>query len=270
MKKNAIATASLADYAAVINDEHRAAYGCAQEAIEHARVAGEHLLKAKAALKHGEWLPWLAANVDVGERQARRYMAVAENWAAISVKSDFKSDLTLAGALDALAKATPKAEQKQAPEPPKSVPVTDLPSGQEPQSAAAADLPAEHEPFAESQAAPAKSVEAEERKPPKVIQADAETLLAQVEALKAELKVAYEKLEMMTDDNEALLAEVKSLQFVQESNDQVKAALAEAKKFREINRVLEERNRGFQNEKNEAIRSAKSWQRQYEKARKAA
>lgn len=95
---NRVTTASLADYAAVINDEHRAAYGCAQQAIEHARIAGEHLMKAKAALKHGEWLPWLAANVEVSESQAQRYMKVAQNWGDLIAKSVDVTRLTIAKA----------------------------------------------------------------------------------------------------------------------------------------------------------------------------
>lgn len=63
-----------------------------------------------------------------------------------------------------------------------------------------------------------------------------------------------------------LLEENKSLAEVMESGDQLAAALAEAKKYREMNRILEERIRGLMNEKNEAIRAAKMWQRKAEKA----
>lgn len=54
------------------------------------------------------------------------------------------------------------------------------------------------------------------------------------------------------------------------ASDQLAAAMAECKKLRELVRVLEERNRGMQNEKNQAIRSAQSWQRKFERAQKAA
>ena len=42
------------------------------------------LLQIKSGLSHGEWLPWLngeiaAGRLEVGERQARRYMQVASN-----------------------------------------------------------------------------------------------------------------------------------------------------------------------------------------------
>jgi hypothetical protein len=191
-----ITTASLADYAAVINDEHRAAYGCAQQAIEHARVAGEHLLKAKAALKHGEWLPWLAANVEVTERQAQRYMKVAENWAALSAKYDAASYLTIDGALKELAKPKPQAEPSQ-------------PAG------------------------------------PKITadQAPSEPIVAR---------------------------ELVFLQKIEGEGDKLAAALAEVKRLQAVVRVQEERMRGLQNEKNEAVRAAKMWQRKYEQAQRAA
>ena len=125
----AIAKASLADYAAVINDEHRAAFQSAQTAIEHARVAGEHLIKAKAALNHGEFGKWLAANVECSERTAQGYMRVATNWTQVESKSATVADLTLRGALDALSK--PKLES------PKTAPRANLPKSAEP-----ADMPA--------------------------------------------------------------------------------------------------------------------------------
>jgi hypothetical protein len=66
-----------ADLAPAINEQHRLAIAKARDAIEHARRAGELLLRVKAALPHGAFLQWLAANVDVTPRQAQRYMAAA-------------------------------------------------------------------------------------------------------------------------------------------------------------------------------------------------
>lgn len=60
-------------------------------------------------------------------------------------------------------------------------------------------------------------------------------------------------------DNEAMAR-------VFEANDQVATALAEAKRFREENRVLNERIHGLQNELNAAKRQAKYWQRRAEGA----
>jgi hypothetical protein len=214
---NRIAPATLTDYAVIINDEHRAAFGCAQQAIEHARVAGEHLLKAKAALKHGEWLPWLEMSVEVGARQAQKYMKLAENWPAISAKYESNSYLSIDEALADLPK----------PEPVKSVTVT----------------------------APVKSAEPTDL--PQAPQPAVETQVTELDALKSD----YRELIQQAAETQA---DLDSLSVVVESDDKLKAALAEAKKYREMNRILEERIRGLQNEKNEAIRAAKSWQRKYE------
>jgi len=71
-----IATARLA-LASEINQAHANAVRHAGTAIDFAKHAGELLLQVKAELKHGEFIPWLAANCDVSDRQARRYMAAA-------------------------------------------------------------------------------------------------------------------------------------------------------------------------------------------------
>ncbi len=242
MKKNAIATASLADYAAVINDEHRAAYGCAQQAIEHARVAGEHLLKAKAALKHGEWLPWLAANVEVSESQAQRYMKVAQNWSTLESKQGALSGLTLEKALDALAK--PKQETA------KSRVTRDLPTEPEgdSKSRVTTDLPDEPEP-----PKPAKPI-----KP------------AEIEKLQAENEELSAQLAELAKQQEPLQDEVTFLRKIEDEGDKLKEACAEVKRLQALVRVQEERIRGLMNEKNEAVRAAKMWKAKFEKAERAA
>ncbi|MGL6080015.1 hypothetical protein [Methyloversatilis discipulorum] len=60
------------------------------------------------------------------------------------------------------------------------------------------------------------------------------------------------------------VADNESMSRVFEANDQVAAAMAEAKRFREENRVLNERIHGLQNEVNAARRQAKYWQRRAE------
>ncbi|WP_218510618.1 DUF3102 domain-containing protein [Variovorax sp. dw_308] len=64
--------------AADINRFHELACKRAEEAVDHAKQAGLLLLEAKAALKHGEWLPWLEQNIFVSARQVQRYMQVAQ------------------------------------------------------------------------------------------------------------------------------------------------------------------------------------------------
>lgn len=223
----AIAKASLADYAAVINDEHRAAFQSAQTAIEHARVAGEHLIKAKAALNHGEWLPWLAANVEVSERTARAYMSVAVNWKQLSAKSAATADLTIEGALKALSK--PKAEST------KSAVTTDLPKSAEP-----ADLPASK---------PVAPVEVEKLR---AELDEANDRLAEMSTQQAAMNdelVFLQKVEDAGDKLAEALAEVKRLQaevrilrernngLMNEKNEAVRAAKMWKAKFEKAERT---------------------------------
>lgn len=67
-----------------------------------------------------------------------------------------------------------------------------------------------------------------------------------------------------------VLAENEAMGKIVEADDKLAAAVAEIKRLTELVRVLEERNAGLMNEKNAAIRSAKSWQRKAEAAERAA
>ena len=60
----------LTHLAAEINAEHDAATGAFKKGFEHALKAGELLIEAKAAVNHGEWVPWLEENCTVAERTA--------------------------------------------------------------------------------------------------------------------------------------------------------------------------------------------------------
>jgi chromosome segregation ATPase len=67
-----------------INLEHQLANNKAAEAVQHATNCGLMLLKVKASLSHGEWLPWLQSAIDSGQlqvkaRQANTYMKIAAN-----------------------------------------------------------------------------------------------------------------------------------------------------------------------------------------------
>jgi hypothetical protein len=64
--------------AADINRLHNLASLSADEAVAHAKQAGMLLLEAKASMKHGDWLPWLEANITVSPRQVQRYLHVAQ------------------------------------------------------------------------------------------------------------------------------------------------------------------------------------------------
>jgi hypothetical protein len=97
--------------AAIVNGAHDCVCAAPRRILEDAKRAGDALLRAKAQCQHGQWLPWLAANVKCSERTARRYMTVAANWS----KSVTVTDLTLRDALEALAEDKP-AEQTEAQE----------------------------------------------------------------------------------------------------------------------------------------------------------
>jgi hypothetical protein len=86
------------------NDAHRRGLNSAKATMEEWFTAGRALLKAKAMLDHGQWLPWLKENCpNISERQAQRYMKLAEREADIRAKSDMVSDLTMQAALDLVA-----------------------------------------------------------------------------------------------------------------------------------------------------------------------
>lgn len=74
-------TTEALDFPAVagrINAAHDLAKRHADAALEHARTAGRLLTEVKETLSHGEWLPWLEANVAVSARQAQRYIRLAQ------------------------------------------------------------------------------------------------------------------------------------------------------------------------------------------------
>ena len=63
--------------AAEINEAHVLAMQHIGAAVANAIKAGELLREAKTTVPHGEWLPWLDANVMFSPRTAQSYMRVA-------------------------------------------------------------------------------------------------------------------------------------------------------------------------------------------------
>jgi len=112
MVTNTITQASdpLSVLAVQINEQHDKALGHARSSLEHARVAGELLRQAKQQIPHGEWLAWLSANCKVSDRQAQRYLKVANNWQAIT-KNDAASYLTIDEAIAVCSKPVETIEQ---------------------------------------------------------------------------------------------------------------------------------------------------------------
>jgi hypothetical protein len=80
-----------------------------------------------------------------------------------------------------------------------------------------------------------------------------------------ELNAIIDELQAINTDMQADMA---SMVKAFESDDKIAEALAEAKKYREMNRILEERVRGLQNQLNETMRSVKYWKRRAEKIEK--
>jgi hypothetical protein len=77
-----------------INRLHREICAAARTTIEKAIRIGELLTKQKDSLNHGEWLPWLAANVEFSDRTARRYVGIFDRQDELIL--DSVSDLTTA------------------------------------------------------------------------------------------------------------------------------------------------------------------------------
>jgi len=94
---------SLDKLAKEINAEHRKVEAAMGDALGHARQAGKRLVEAKERTHHGEWLPWLEANFEGSERRAQMYMRVHSRWPEIEANTKSVSDLTLTGALRAIA-----------------------------------------------------------------------------------------------------------------------------------------------------------------------
>jgi hypothetical protein len=101
-------TAALKSLAQRINTGQ--AEGAVRAALERARQAGQLLLEAKAQCRHGEWLPWLSANVRLSERTAQGYMRLAVEWERLQANPQRVADLPLRDALALLAEPQPEAD----------------------------------------------------------------------------------------------------------------------------------------------------------------
>lgn len=68
-----------------------------QRVSEDFMALGQRLCEAKELLPHGEWLPWLANNVQFSERQAQKFMALARGYEANpQLAADFGSEKAFA------------------------------------------------------------------------------------------------------------------------------------------------------------------------------
>lgn len=94
----------LAVLAADIKATHKAIKASAEQMAEQAIAAGNLLIEAKAAVRHGEWRSWLDINVGMSERSAQRYMQLARS----GMKSATVADLGIRAAVEALASSHPE------------------------------------------------------------------------------------------------------------------------------------------------------------------
>lgn len=107
--------ADLTTLAAQINAEHEAAERAIGAALDHAREAGELLLKAKEHLAHGEWGAWLDVNFRGSDRTARLYMRIARHWPELEEKRQGLAVLGIEEACKLLAE--PRSAAPALPEP---------------------------------------------------------------------------------------------------------------------------------------------------------
>ena len=90
--------------AAQIKKQHGLVLRAFREGLDHARKAGELLLKAKEQCAHGDWTPWIETNCGFNVRTAQQYMQIAEGWDEIRAKAKHVSHLPMRDALKLLAK----------------------------------------------------------------------------------------------------------------------------------------------------------------------
>lgn len=62
--------------------------------MQHALDAGHALIEAKALVAHGQWLQWLSANTQLGERIAQKYMRVARDFPRLTANTPRVADLS--------------------------------------------------------------------------------------------------------------------------------------------------------------------------------
>ena len=93
---------SLADLGTEINDSHAQAILHAREAMNHALRCGDLLIKAKATVQHGHWLPWLRQNIAFSDRTAQGYMRIAQRGSRLQIRNGV-ADLSVSGVLKELA-----------------------------------------------------------------------------------------------------------------------------------------------------------------------
>ena len=100
-----------------INRLHGEIVGALRTSVEAAVRIGKLLSEQKAELAHGEWLPWIEANLPFTDRTAQKYMRVYEGRPALPEgKSEPGSDLSLTAAYRAIGVLAEPSEPDPEPE----------------------------------------------------------------------------------------------------------------------------------------------------------
>lgn len=86
--------------AKAVREHLQASANAAQNFLEHTLDVGDALIRAKAQVKHGEWLPWLKL-CDLSADKAERYMKLARHRAELN--SAGVRNLSLSAALKLVA-----------------------------------------------------------------------------------------------------------------------------------------------------------------------
>jgi hypothetical protein len=98
-----------------INAAHQAAETTLQAGLEHARTAGLLLIEAKEKCDHGQWLPWLKANVRFSDRTAQNYIRIAKRWdELVAANPQALADLTYEDSVKLL--ALPEDDDEEVPD----------------------------------------------------------------------------------------------------------------------------------------------------------
>ena len=82
-----------------LNTLHREIQAHETQVLLKARAVGELLLEVKKALKHGEYLMWLAENFEGSQATAWRYTRIAKCWDEITANYSSVNSLSISKAL---------------------------------------------------------------------------------------------------------------------------------------------------------------------------
>src|SRR5262245_49802036 len=112
--KSLPATDPLPGLAARINEAHDRCRAAMTDGVRHAVEAGKLLAEARENVRHGEWMPWLRANVTFSVRSAQAYMRLAENCRELDQpKAQRVALLPFRDALAELSEKRPAASAKE-------------------------------------------------------------------------------------------------------------------------------------------------------------